>query len=94
MLYAGEALVIHFVGTGNATDDFAGYTSPAQPSAGSGPVDHIALTYAPEDYDKICTAIKVLGFARKSQTLSELGLRQLFIKDPDAMLVELNFLAA
>ncbi len=93
-LYAGEAPVIHLVGVGNTTDDFAGYASPAQPAAGSGAVDHVAFTYDPEDYDKIYTAIKVLGFARKSQTLSELGLRQLFIKDPDAMLIKLNFLAA
>ena len=47
-----------------------------------------------EDYDRICAAIQVLGGASKTQTAPELSLRHLFIKDPDAVLVELNFPAA
>ncbi len=93
-LYAGEVPVIHLVGAGNPTDDFASYSGPTQPAAGSGAVDHVAFTYDAEDYDKTCAAIAALGFASKSQTVPELGLRQLFIKDPNAVLVELNFPAA
>ncbi|MDA0231321.1 MAG: VOC family protein [Proteobacteria bacterium] len=90
-LYAGEVPVIHLVGAGNPTDDFVGYSGATQPAAGSGAVDHVAFTYDAEDYDKTCAAIAALGFASKSQTVPKLGLRQLFIKNPDDVLVELNF---
>lgn len=90
-LYAGDMPVIHLVGKGNSTDAFVGYTGAAQAGAGSGAVDHVAFTYDAEDYDKRRAAIEALGFACKRQTVPDLGLRQLFIKDPDAVLVELNF---
>ena len=90
-LYARDVPVIHLVGAGNPTDEFVGYTGSARPGAGSGAVDHVAFAYDAEDYDKTCAAIEALGFACKRQTVPDLGLRQLFIKDPDAVLVELNF---
>ena len=90
-LYAGDMAVIHLVGKGNPTDDFVGYTGAAQSGAGSGAVDHVAFAYDAEDYDKTCAAIVAHGFAYKRQTVPDLGLRQLFIKDPDAVVVELNF---
>lgn len=93
-LYAGEVPVIHLVGRGNPTDEFAGYSGPTQAGSGSGAVDHVAFAYDAEDYDKICAAIDRLGFPNKRQTVPDLGLRQVFIKDPDSVLVELNFPAA
>ena len=93
-LYAGDMAVIHLVGKGNPTDDFVGNSGAAQPNTGSGAVDHLAFAYDAEDYDKTCAAIEAHGFAFKSQTVPDLGLRQLFIKDPDAVVVELNFPAA
>ena len=93
-LYAGDMAVIHLVGKGNPTDDFVGNSGATQPNTGSGAVDHLAFAYDAEDYDKTCAAIEAHGFAFKSQTVPDLGLRQLFIKDPDAVVVELNFPAA
>ncbi len=92
-LYVGEMPVIHLVGKGNTTDDFAGYEGPTDTAAGSGAIDHVAFQYDAEDYDKTLAAIERLGFQSHSQTVPDLGLRQLFIKDPDEVMVEINFLA-
>lgn len=86
-LYAGEVPVIHLVGIGNTTDAYFGRAD----TSGIGAVDHVAFTYDAEDYDKTCAAIEKLGFDCMRQTVPELGLRQLFINDPDEVLMELNF---
>ena len=93
-LYAADMPVIHLVGAGNPTDEYVGYSESARPATGSGVVDHVAFAYDAEDYDKTCAAIEARGFDCRRQTVPDLGLRQLFIKDPDAVLVELNFPAA
>lgn len=90
-LYVDDAPVIHLVGSGNPTDDFVGYAESGRSETGSGAVDHVAFGYDAEDYDKTCAAIEALGFDCMRQTVPDLGLRQLFIKDPDDVLVELNF---
>ena len=51
----------------------------------------MVFSYDAEDYDSTCTAVEKHGFDCMRQTVPELGLRQLFIKDPDEVLVELNF---
>ncbi len=45
----------------------------------------------PKDYDQICAGIDRLGFYNHRQTVPDLALRHVFIKNPDAILVELNF---
>jgi len=90
-LYIDEAPVIHLVDTGNPTDDVKSYFEADRTESGSGAVDHVAFAYDAEDYDKTVAAIERLGFDCMRQTVRDLGQRQLFIKNPDAIMVELNF---
>ena len=83
--------MIHFVDTGNPTDDVKSYFEADRTESGSGAVDHVAFAYDAEDYDKTVAAIERLGFDCMRQTVRDLGQRQLFIKNPDAIMVELNF---
>lgn len=59
------------------------------PAPGSGPVDHIAFNA--RDYDGMISKIESLGMSYKFNILDEIGLRQIFIKDPNNITIELNF---
>ena len=83
--------MIHFVDTGNPTDDLISYFEADRTESCSGAVDHVAFAYDAEDYDQTVAATERLGFDCMRKTVRDLGQRQLFIKNPAAIRVELNF---
>jgi catechol 2,3-dioxygenase-like lactoylglutathione lyase family enzyme len=61
----------------------------SSPAPGSGPVDHIAFNAS--DFDGTVRKIEAHGLPYKQNLLDDIGLRQIFIKDPNNITLELNF---
>jgi catechol 2,3-dioxygenase-like lactoylglutathione lyase family enzyme len=58
-------------------------------AAGTGPLDHIAFNAS--GFDEIAARLERLGIESSRNTLDDIGLRQIFIKDPNGLMIELNF---
>jgi catechol 2,3-dioxygenase-like lactoylglutathione lyase family enzyme len=56
---------------------------------GSGAIDHIAFEC--DDYDAIKTRLGALGVAFVENAFPALNFRQIFVKDPNGVTLELNF---
>jgi catechol 2,3-dioxygenase-like lactoylglutathione lyase family enzyme len=81
-LYAGETPVVHLVadeGAVGARDD----------GESTGRLDHIA--FRGENFDAMVALLDAQGIAFRRTTVPGFRLRQLFVRDPDGILVELNF---
>jgi catechol 2,3-dioxygenase-like lactoylglutathione lyase family enzyme len=61
-------------------------------AAGTGPIDHIAFNCA--DFDATLSTIERLRIPYKRDTLTDIGLRQIFVHDPNGIKIELNFRAS
>lgn len=57
--------------------------------AGSGRVHHVALRC--HGHDAMVRKLDALGHQYQSNLIAEIGLRQLFITEPNGILLELNF---
>lgn len=62
---------------------------PAEPPRGSGAVHHIALTCA--GFEGMRTRLTSLSLSFRENHIAKTGVRQLFVKDPTGILLELNF---
>ena len=56
---------------------------------GAGTIDHIA--FACEDFDGFCARLRGLGVAFAETGIASAAVRQLFLRDPNGIVVELNF---
>ena len=56
---------------------------------GSGPVDHIAFNAT--GFDEVIDKLDRRGLGYKQNRLDDIGLRQIFLKDPNGITLELNF---
>ena len=61
----------------------------SQPAAGSGPIDHIAFNAS--DFDGMVETLRSRNISYKQNILDEIGMRQIFLKDPNNVTLELNF---
>ena len=91
-LYLGDTPCIH-VGDWDA---YAAWTKeagiPISPRApGTGPLDHIAFNAT--EFDATLERLESRGIEVSQNRLDDIGLRQLFIKDPNGLMIELNFRA-
>jgi catechol 2,3-dioxygenase-like lactoylglutathione lyase family enzyme len=89
-LYVGDTPCIHIA----EWETYAVFTKrvgiPISTRApGTGPLDHIAFNA--DRYDDTVERLDRLGIETSSNILDEIGLRQLFIRDPNGLLIELNF---
>ena len=84
-LYAGVRAVIHLnlFGTGNTV------ARDVQPGAATGAIHHVAFEC--DDFDACLARIEAMGLDHGFADLPEIGLKQLFVTDPDNVLLELNF---
>ncbi len=64
-------------------------TTPKSASDNSGVVDHIA--FLATDHEKLQKHLEAKGIERRNRYLPEFKLFQTFIKDPDGLVIELNF---
>jgi catechol 2,3-dioxygenase-like lactoylglutathione lyase family enzyme len=80
-LYLGDFPVVHLIGLDPAAD------SPV----GSGAVDHIAFRAV--DLTGMHAHLADLGVDWRDRTVPDQSLRQVFVEDPNGVVIELNFAA-
>lgn len=83
-LYVGKTPVVHLV------PESAGIG--AGPSDDTGNFDHVA--FLADDYDATCARLRALGLEFRANDVPAARLRQLFLTDPNRIMIELNFAAA
>ncbi len=74
------------------TPDMRGGSTPFVAGQGTGPIDHFALKC--EDYDGVRARLEAKGVTLNFNDLPQINLRQIFVRDPNDILVELNFFEA
>jgi catechol 2,3-dioxygenase-like lactoylglutathione lyase family enzyme len=89
-LYLGEIGCLHIA----EWDSYAEFTKRvdipmSSRAVGTGPVDHIAFNAT--DFESMLSKIQARGIASKQNHLKDFGIRQIFIKDPNGITLELNF---
>lgn len=80
-LYVGKIPVMHLV------PESAGIG--AGPSEDTGNFDHVA--FLAQDYDGTCQHFRALGLEFRANDVPSARLRQLFLTDPNRVMIELNF---
>ncbi|HXX83055.1 MAG TPA: VOC family protein [Casimicrobiaceae bacterium] len=93
---AGNYGIVHVMGVDpdapQGLVDTLGYVDPETLKGGTGALDHVALSVTGrESMVERCRRHGVRYFER---TVPTLGLHQMFFKDPNGVLIELNFPAA
>lgn len=87
--------VVHIIGMDpNDPEGLKGYLGDRDLSSlrGSGAVDHVA--FFAEDLAGMLRRLKGLGVPVRERTVPAIGLHQLFLDDPNGVVVELNYPAA
>jgi len=79
-LYVGDTPCVHVALTDGAGEN------------GTGAIDHIAFNAS--GYEEMVERLDKLGISARRRTVPRLGLRQLFIKDPDGVTIEINYPAS
>ena len=85
---ASGAAIFHL----NAYDPARHGPERARPEAGTGPVDHVALRAS--DFDGLLARVEAMGLEHKVNHFSDIGLRQIFVEDPNHVRLEFNFYEA
>ncbi len=80
-LYVGKTPVVHLV------PESAGIG--AGTGADTGNFDHVA--FLAQDYESTCRHFRALGLAFRENDVPNARLRQLFLTDPNRVMIELNF---
>jgi catechol 2,3-dioxygenase-like lactoylglutathione lyase family enzyme len=86
-LYVGEVAVIHVAERESYMGHYAKTELPAVKDTGA--LDHIA--FAAEDYDGVLARLEQHGYQVRKSGVPGGRLRQLFVRDPHGVQVELNF---
>jgi catechol 2,3-dioxygenase-like lactoylglutathione lyase family enzyme len=84
-LYLGEVPVIHLVGADGALRENRG----AAPGAHTGAFDHVA--FRGKDAAATVARLKANGVAFRESQVRDIGLHQVFVRDPNGVMVEMNF---
>jgi catechol 2,3-dioxygenase-like lactoylglutathione lyase family enzyme len=87
-LYCGGAPVVHLLGADGALPENRG----CEPGGDTGSLDHVA--FRGRDADATIAKLKARGLAFREQHLRDIGLHQVFVRDPNGITVEMNFRAA
>jgi len=72
--------------------DTMGYVDPQTLHGGTGALDHVALSVTGRE--SMVERCKSLGVGYFERSVPTLGLHQMFLKDPNGVVIELNFPAA
>lgn len=73
----------------NAIDCPRAFDRSVEPGALTGAIHHVALNCS--GYDTTLSRVVAMGLDHQVNTLTSIGLRQIFIADPNNVLLELNF---
>ena len=85
MYDAGGKAIVHI----NSVDCPRAFDREVQPGALTGAVHHVALNCT--GYDELMDRVEALGTPFQRNTVDAIGLRQIFVSDPNNVLLELNF---
>lgn len=81
-----ERAIIHLVKSGTIFEE-----APAAVSGTTGAIHHVALDCT--DHDAMVARLEQHGLAYRCNDIPAIELRQIFVHDPNGVLVELNFRA-
>jgi len=84
-LYCGDVAVVHLLDADGALPENRG----AERGANSGSIDHVA--FRGRDAGGTIARLKAHGLAFRENQVPDLGLHQVFVRDPNGIIVELNF---
>jgi len=84
-LYLGEVPVVHLVASDGALRENRGVA----PAAHTGAFDHIA--FRGRDASATVAKLKMHGVAFRENLVGDIGLHQVFVRDPNGIMVEMNF---
>lgn len=85
MYDAGGKAIVHI----NSVDCPRAFDRDVEPGALTGAVHHVALNCS--GYDELMARVEALGMPFQRNTVDAIGLRQIFVSDPNNVLLELNF---
>jgi catechol 2,3-dioxygenase-like lactoylglutathione lyase family enzyme len=96
-LYCGDTAVIHLVDaadhpgswTGTLEKEVGARASNAASGLDTGAFDHVA--FHGEDFDGMREALRMAGLKFRDRVVPGTGLKQIFVPDPEGVMVELNF---
>jgi catechol 2,3-dioxygenase-like lactoylglutathione lyase family enzyme len=84
-LYAGDVPVVHLLGADGALPENRG----TEQGGKTGSLDHIA--FRGKDADATIAKLKSHGLAFRENQIREIKLHQVFVRDPNGIMVEMNF---
>ena len=88
-IYAGDVACVHVAERASYDETSRSDANPADPiDHGSGSVDHIA--FAATDFDELVASFERHGVQYRVTQVPGKDLRQLFVKDPDGIQIEIN----
>lgn len=94
-LYCGDTAVIHLVDAADHPGSWTGTlernegAGDSQPGPGTGAFDHVA--FHGEDFDGMRDKLRAAGLKFRDRIVPGTGLKQIFVPDPEGVMVELNF---
>ncbi len=89
-LYIGDTACLHLADRESYRDYKARVGTPVPKQlADTGSIDHIAFNAV--DFDETIARIEARGLKYRSNAIDDIGLKQVFIQDPNAVTLELNF---
>ena len=86
-LYLGGVAVVHLVDAADKGSAWGG--EPGAARADTGPFDHVA--FQGDDFGKMRAQFEAAGLPFRERVVPGGALSQLFVRDPDGVLVEINF---
>ena len=88
-LYLGGAPVVHLMEAADRAGSREIVIPDAAPQAGTGSFDHVA--FKGDDIEGMKEKLKQEGLAYRERVVPGGALAQLFVRDPEGVLVEINF---
>jgi catechol 2,3-dioxygenase-like lactoylglutathione lyase family enzyme len=89
-LYTGTVPCIHLADRASYAHYKARVGTPVpKQTADTGAIDHIAFNAT--NFDQMIDKLEAEGLTYRHNSIRDIGLRQIFVQDPNAVTIELNF---
>jgi catechol 2,3-dioxygenase-like lactoylglutathione lyase family enzyme len=89
-LYTGDVACLHLADRDSYRVYKARVGTPVpQQTADTGAIDHIAFNA--KGFDEMIAGLDAEGLPYRRNSINDIGLRQIFVQDPNAITIELNF---
>ena len=89
-LYCGDTAVVHLVEAADHPGSWTGTLArETRAGADTGAFDHVA--FHGEDFEGMREALRQAGLQFRDRVVPGTGLKQIFVPDPEGVMVELNF---